>query len=66
VLVDLDIEYSFTDSAQLTLGANNLFNKYPNVLMPSNQGVTGFSYYNPYSPFGISGGFYYSRFTYRF
>jgi iron complex outermembrane receptor protein len=34
--------------------------------MTSNQGVTGFSYYNPYSPFGISGGFYYSRFTYRF
>jgi iron complex outermembrane receptor protein len=66
VLVDLDIEYSFTDSAQLTVGANNLFNKYPNVLMTSNQGVTGFSYYNPYSPFGISGGFYYSRFTYRF
>jgi iron complex outermembrane receptor protein len=66
VLVDLDIEYSFTDSAQLTIGANNLFNKYPNVLMPSNQGVTGFSYYNPYSPFGISGGFYYSRLTYRF
>ena len=66
VLVDLDVEYSFTDRAQLTLGANNLFNKYPNVLMTSNQGVTGFSYYNPYSPFGISGGFYYSRFTYRF
>ena len=66
VLVDLDIEYSFTDNAQLTVGANNLFNVYPNVLMPANQGATGFSYYNPYSPYGISGGFYYSRFTYRF
>jgi iron complex outermembrane receptor protein len=66
VLVDLDVEYSFTDNAQLTVGANNLFNVYPNVLMPANQGATGFSYYNPYSPFGISGGFYYSRFTYRF
>ena len=65
-LVDLDVEYNFNDSAQLTLGANNLFNVYPNVLMPANQGLTGFSYYNPYSPYGISGGFYYSRFTYRF
>ena len=36
------------------------------VLMPANQGTTGFSYYNPYSPFGISGGFYYGRFTYNF
>jgi iron complex outermembrane receptor protein len=66
LLVDLDVEYNFTDNAQLTIGANNLFNVYPNVLMPANQGATGFSYYNPYSPFGISGGFYYSRFTYRF
>jgi iron complex outermembrane recepter protein len=66
VLVDLDVEYNFNDHAQLTLGANNLFDVYPNVLMPANQGTTGFSYYNPYSPYGISGGFYYSRFTYRF
>jgi iron complex outermembrane receptor protein len=65
-IVDLDIEYSLTDDARFTVGANNLFNTYPNVLMPANQGTTGFSYYNPYSPFGISGGFYYGRFTYNF
>jgi iron complex outermembrane receptor protein len=65
-LVDLDVEYSLTDSARFTVGANNLFNTYPNVLMPANQGTTGFSYYNPYSPFGISGGFYYCRFAYNF
>jgi len=65
-IVDLDLEYSLTDEARLTVGANNLFNEYPDVLMPANQGTTGFSYYNPYSPFGISGGFYYARFTYEF
>jgi iron complex outermembrane receptor protein len=65
-LVDLDLSYSFTEQAQFTLGANNLFDVYPNVLMPSNQGATGTNYYNSYSPFGISGSFYYSRFTYQF
>jgi iron complex outermembrane receptor protein len=65
-LVDLDLSYSFTERAQFTLGANNLFDVYPNVLMPSNQGATATNYYNPYSPFGISGSFYYSRFTYQF
>jgi len=66
LILDLDLEYSVTDEARITLGANNLFNTYPNVLMPANQGTTGFSYYNPYSPYGISGGFYYARFTYEF
>jgi iron complex outermembrane receptor protein len=66
VLVDLDASWDVTDRARVTIGANNLFNTYPDVLMPANQGLTGFSYYNPYSPYGISGGFYYGQFTYQF
>lgn len=66
VLVDLDASLDVTDHARVTLGANNLFNTYPDVLKPANRGLTGFSYYNAYSPYGISGGFYYGQFTYRF
>jgi iron complex outermembrane receptor protein len=61
LLVDLDVGYDVTDHVKVTVGANNLFNVYPNVLMLANQGNTGFNYYNTYSPFGISGGFYYAR-----
>jgi iron complex outermembrane receptor protein len=66
VIVDLDVAYRITDHALVAVGANDLFNTYPNILKPANQGVTGFSYYNPYSPYGISGGFYYIRLSYQY
>jgi len=65
VLVDLSIAYSMTPHLTLTLGADNLFNVYPNVLKSVNQGTTGFNYYNPYSPFGFNGGFYYGRVAFQ-
>jgi iron complex outermembrane receptor protein len=66
VLADLDVSYKVTDRALIAVGANNLFNTYPTVLKLANQGTTGFSYYNPYSPYGISGGFYYVRASYQY
>jgi iron complex outermembrane receptor protein len=66
VLADLDVGYRVTDHALIAVGANNLFNTYPTVLKLANQGTTGFSYYNPYSSYGISGGFYYVRASYQY
>lgn len=66
VIFDLETSYEVQDGVKLSVGANNLFNIYPTVLKPANQGTTGFSYYNPYSPYGISGGFYYGRLTFSF
>jgi iron complex outermembrane receptor protein len=47
------------------VGANNLFNIYPNRLPVSLQG-SGFSQYNTYSPYGVSGGFYYAKVAFTF
>src|SRR3546814_8249762 len=57
VIFDLDIGYELHSGAKISVGADNLFNVYPTVLKPANQGNTGFAYYNSYSPYGISGGF---------
>jgi iron complex outermembrane receptor protein len=65
VLVDLDLSCKVGVHALVAVGANNLFNTYPNVLMKANQGATGFNYYNTYAPYGISGGFYYVRVAYQ-
>jgi iron complex outermembrane receptor protein len=66
VIVDLDVAYQVNGHTTVAIGGNNVFNVYPNALKLANQGASGFSYYNPYSPFGISGGFYYARFAYRY
>ncbi|MEH3105954.1 MAG: TonB-dependent receptor [Sphingomonas fennica] len=66
VIFDIEAAANLVDGVRLAIGANNLFNVYPTVLKPANQGLTGFSYYNPYSPYGISGGFYYAKMTFTF
>jgi iron complex outermembrane receptor protein len=57
----------------LAIGANNLFNRYPNQVNPGNTAVekAGFDNaavekYLPFSPIGIDGGFYYARLSYKF
>ena len=63
-IVDLDATYHLTDSLSLTLGADNLFNTYPeksNIV----DGL-GENYYAQLSPFGLYGGYYYGRVNYRF
>lgn len=65
VIFDLDANYKFANGIKLGLGANNLFNIYPNTLPVSLQG-SGFSLYNPYAPYGVSGGYYYARLSFAF
>lgn len=66
VIFDLDVSWAVTPNIKLTVGSNNLFNTYPTVLKAANQGVTGFAYYNTYSPYGISGGFWYAKLGFTF
>ncbi|WP_253200954.1 TonB-dependent receptor plug domain-containing protein [Sphingomonas quercus] len=74
-LADLDISYQLTDFLRLTIGANNLFNHYPNgVSWQYNQEVkerigNGSNLTGPYqngSPYGYNGGYYYARVGFKF
>ena len=63
-ITDLEVGKSFTNGVSLAVGANNLFNKYPDEI-----GIKGWAgtYYNGmFSPYGLSGGFYYARLNYKF
>ncbi|MGA9658215.1 MAG: TonB-dependent receptor, partial [Asticcacaulis sp.] len=68
MIFDAELGYQFTPHLSLFVGANNMFNLYPEKLDPrllhsfvattSNQAVYD---YATWSPFGINGGYYYSR-----
>ena len=65
-LTDLEVRYSFTPAFMVALGANNLFDVYPNKLPVENR-YLGASQYDIYSSqVGVNGGFYYLRATYKF
>jgi len=72
-ITDLEISYQVLEAVKVSVGANNLFNKYPTKVNPllkndylranSNGYVTQ---YPSFSPFGINGGYYYGRIVYSF
>ena len=66
LIVDLDLSYAATDKITVSVGANNLLDSYPDSVRAANRGTPAFAYYNQYSPYGISGGFYYARVAARF
>jgi iron complex outermembrane receptor protein len=59
-VTDLEVGYGISDNVTLALGANNLFNVYPDK-----HGIIsitdGSGQYGIFAPFGLSGGFYYAR-----
>ncbi|MEH3104626.1 MAG: TonB-dependent receptor [Sphingomonas phyllosphaerae] len=59
-IIDLEGRYRFNDNVTLALGAENLFDVYPNTTPTAlnNNGVTAFPYY---SPFGFNGRQIYGR-----
>lgn len=67
-LTDFDAGYEFARGIKLNVGANNLFNKYPNkVSADVYQNITGnYDQYSHASPYGINGGYYYVRLTLRY
>lgn len=72
-ITNLDIAYGFSDHVTCSIGATNLFNRFPNKLNSNilnreiaatdNAAVTQ---YPLFSPFGINGGFYYAKAQYKF
>lgn len=63
-IVDLKADYNFANGVNLTVGANNLLDQYPDkVGVLSNTGLGAYGYI---SPFGFGGGYYYTRLSYSF
>jgi iron complex outermembrane receptor protein len=72
-ITNLDIAYGFTDHLKLSVGATNLFNRYPNKVNVnilnheiSHTDNAAVDQYPIFSPFGINGGFYYVKAAYKF
>ncbi|HEY6876584.1 MAG TPA: TonB-dependent receptor, partial [Polyangiales bacterium] len=59
-ITDLDLSVNLVDSVSLAVGAYNLLNVYPDHkgVVSAQDGSGG---YGGFSPFGLSGGFYYAR-----
>ncbi|MFT4019880.1 MAG: TonB-dependent receptor, partial [Acinetobacter sp.] len=69
-IVDLDATYHVTDNLSFTLGADNLFNTFPDktsqAVITASGDTSGGSKYPNISPFGSYGGYYYGRISYKF
>lgn len=74
-LTDLDVTYHYTKNISLSVGANNLFDVYPDENIRSKV-VNGTAFngsdnvgifpYNSISPFGFNGAFYYGKLSFKF
>jgi iron complex outermembrane receptor protein len=74
LITDLEASYQVTTAVRVSLGANNLFNKYPNKqpaayragqLATTASGYASSLYPNG-SPYGFNGGYYYGRIAVNF
>jgi iron complex outermembrane receptor protein len=72
-ITNLEVGANLTDKLTLALGANNLFNRYPNTVNSGYNTVEAQNFdnaavqkYPGFSPFGIDGGFYYARLHFKF
>jgi len=73
VLTDLEVSYQFGKAWTFSLGANNLFNEYPDQVnarllaeQRANLDNAAVTIYPSFSPFGINGGYYYARLGVKF
>jgi iron complex outermembrane receptor protein len=64
-LVDLEARYALTSKTSLAIGADNVFDVYPDAFPPA-LNSTGAAMFSNYSPFGRSGRFVYARVNYSF
>jgi iron complex outermembrane receptor protein len=62
---DLDLKYQLNKHLALNIGANNLFDSYPEKYQSYNQ-TNGINRYGFIHPAGASGAFYYAGINYRF
>jgi iron complex outermembrane receptor protein len=64
-IADLDVSYAINDRVNISVGATNLFNVYPKERATSVL-YQGSGLYGSFSPYGIIGGFYYTRLSVRY
>ena len=63
-ITDIDVAYDVTQNLTVALGANNLFDEYPDSI-----GIVpwaGTYEYGMFSPYGLGGGYYYGRVSLAF
>jgi iron complex outermembrane receptor protein len=72
-ITDLELAFQATDAVKVSLGANNLFNEYPDkvnadllALYRTNVENSAVRIYPSFSPFGINGGYYYGKVSLKF
>jgi iron complex outermembrane receptor protein len=72
-ITDLEVSYQFNKAWMLSVGANNLFNQYPDQVngrllaeQRANLDNGAVNVYPAFSPFGINGGYYYARLGFKF
>jgi iron complex outermembrane receptor protein len=77
-ITDLEVNYDFTDNVTVSLGANNLFNKKPEIpkllqgvtvpvgVSPYENGSGSYSTSYGHSAYSTSGGYYYARIDFKF
>ncbi len=72
-ITDLEVSYKAGAAWTLSIGANNLFNEYPDMVnkdllaeQRANLDNGAVTIYPGFSPFGINGGYYYVRAAYKF
>ena len=65
MLVDLEASYKLTSIFRLAVGAENLFNNYPDREIRQSQIANGIQYLR-FAPTGFNGGFWYVRGTAKF
>ena len=63
---DIQISYDLTRNLELSAGAINLFDVYPNQTVFETRNVSNASVYSVSSPFGFNGGSYYGRIAVKF
>ena len=73
LITNLYVGFQFTDHLKMSVGAQNLFNKFPPTLNPgilnaenAAQDNAAVDRYPIFSPYGVNGGFYYVKALYKF
>ena len=72
-ITDLEVSYQLNKAWTVSVGANNLFNQYPDHVngallaeQRANLDNAAVTVYPSFSPFGINGGYYYARVGFKF
>ena len=72
-VTDLEVSYRLSNAWTVSVGANNLFNKYPDQvnaevlrIQRENLDNGAVTIYPSFSPIGINGGYYYARANFKF